>query len=57
MRRRTIGKAARLKIYARCRSLFRAERLKGGKIMATKIFVDAGHGGSNPGAVGNGVIE
>ena len=25
--------------------------------MATKIFVDAGHGGSNPGAVGNGVIE
>lgn len=57
MRRRTIGKAARFKIYARCRPLFRAERLKGGKIMATKIFVDAGHGGSNPGAVGNGVIE
>ena len=25
--------------------------------MATKIFVDAGHGGTNPGAVGNGVIE
>lgn len=25
--------------------------------MATKIFVDAGHGGTDPGAVGNGVIE
>ena len=25
--------------------------------MATKIFLDAGHGGTNPGAVGNGVIE
>lgn len=25
--------------------------------MATKIFVDAGHGGSDPGAIGNGVIE
>ncbi len=25
--------------------------------MATKIFVDAGHGGTDPGAVGNSVIE
>lgn len=25
--------------------------------MAVKIFVDPGHGGTNPGAVGNGVIE
>lgn len=25
--------------------------------MATKIFVDAGHGGTDPGAVGNGVTE
>ncbi len=25
--------------------------------MAVKIFVDAGHGGTDPGAVGNGVIE
>lgn len=25
--------------------------------MATKIFVDAGHGGPDPGAVGNGVTE
>lgn len=25
--------------------------------MATKIFIDPGHGGTNPGAVGNGVIE
>nr|QGT51213.1 hypothetical protein Firmicute1046_2890 [uncultured Firmicutes bacterium] len=25
--------------------------------MATKIFVDAGHGGPDPGAVGNGVVE
>ena len=25
--------------------------------MAVKIFIDAGHGGPNPGAVGNGVIE
>ena len=25
--------------------------------MAVKIFVDAGHGGTNPGAVGNDVIE
>ncbi len=25
--------------------------------MAVKIFIDAGHGGTNPGAVGNGVIE
>ncbi len=25
--------------------------------MATKIFIDAGHGGPDPGAVGNGVIE
>ncbi len=25
--------------------------------MATKIFIDAGHGGTNPGAVGNDVIE
>ena len=25
--------------------------------MAVKIFVDAGHGGTDPGAMGNGVIE
>jgi len=25
--------------------------------MATKIFVDAGHGGTDPGALGNGVVE
>lgn len=25
--------------------------------MATKIFIDAGHGGPDPGAVGNGVVE
>ena len=25
--------------------------------MATKIFVDAGHGGADPGAVANGVTE
>lgn len=25
--------------------------------MAVKIFVDAGHGGSDPGALGNGVVE
>ena len=25
--------------------------------MATKIFVDPGHGGPDPGAVGNGVVE
>lgn len=25
--------------------------------MATKIFIDAGHGGTDPGAVGNGVTE
>ena len=25
--------------------------------MAVKIFVDAGHGGTDPGAVGNGVVE
>ena len=30
---------------------------KGGDFMATKIFVDAGHGGFDPGAVGNGVTE
>ena len=29
----------------------------GGEKMATKIFVDPGHGGFDPGAVGNGVTE
>ncbi|MBO5364186.1 MAG: N-acetylmuramoyl-L-alanine amidase, partial [Clostridia bacterium] len=29
----------------------------GGESVATKIFVDAGHGGPDPGAVGNGVTE
>ena len=30
---------------------------KGGEKMATKIFIDPGHGGFDPGAVGNGVTE
>lgn len=30
---------------------------RGGETMATKIFIDPGHGGPDPGAVGNGVTE
>ncbi len=32
-------------------------KMKRGEKMATKIFIDAGHGGTDPGAIANGVTE